>query len=434
MTTERRLIGDLPDILNDLAIGPYPEYIDDVLATTAKVRQRPAWTFPERWLPMFDIVRESALVPRVPWRSFAMILLLIAVLIAAAVALVAGSHQRHAAPLFGPARNGLVAYELNGDIYAGDPETGAANAIVTGPETDSAPRFSPDGTRVVFERTVQGDMRDIYVARANGSGLTRVTSKPVALAAASAKNYEFSPDGRSILVLAPERGLPPLAIVQLDGSGTRRVDVSMDVQLATFRPPNGAEILFVGGPNDEAAGHGLFVVDLASGAVRLIVKRQTGIDLTGGSWSPDGSRIAYWMWSFTNTLDARTHTINADGTGDRPLPAPPGAVWNAVAAWSNDGTRIFLVRGYTGDYREVRPAVQPADGSNAGFEIPFAGTAEGGCCSTWSWSPDDSKILGRSASDLDQPLPQVILDPVSRQSRAAPWTSKSDPAWQRLAP
>ena len=34
MTTERRLERDLPQILGDLAMGPYPGYIDDVLATT----------------------------------------------------------------------------------------------------------------------------------------------------------------------------------------------------------------------------------------------------------------------------------------------------------------------------------------------------------------------------------------------------------------
>ena len=33
MTTERRLERDLPHILGDLAMGPYPDYIDDVLAT-----------------------------------------------------------------------------------------------------------------------------------------------------------------------------------------------------------------------------------------------------------------------------------------------------------------------------------------------------------------------------------------------------------------
>jgi len=37
MTTEGRLIRDLPEILGDLAMGPYPDYIDDVLALPAVV-------------------------------------------------------------------------------------------------------------------------------------------------------------------------------------------------------------------------------------------------------------------------------------------------------------------------------------------------------------------------------------------------------------
>ena len=56
-------------ILGDLAMGPYPDYIDDVLATTAQRRQRPAWTFPERWLPMVDIARQPVFAPRIPWRA-----------------------------------------------------------------------------------------------------------------------------------------------------------------------------------------------------------------------------------------------------------------------------------------------------------------------------------------------------------------------------
>ena len=42
MTTEGRLTRDLPEILGDLATGSYPDYIDDVLATSATIRQRPA--------------------------------------------------------------------------------------------------------------------------------------------------------------------------------------------------------------------------------------------------------------------------------------------------------------------------------------------------------------------------------------------------------
>ena len=150
MTTERRLERDLPRILGDLAMGPYPDYIDDVLATTAQRRQRPAWTSLERWLPMVDIARQPVLAPRIPWRSIAVAFVIIALLLAA-VAVFIGTQPRLPAP-FGLARNGLIAYDAGGDIYTADPETGVATAIVSGPETDVAPRYSPDGTHIVFER------------------------------------------------------------------------------------------------------------------------------------------------------------------------------------------------------------------------------------------------------------------------------------------
>src|SRR6476661_10341947 len=134
MTTERRLTRDLPEILGDLATAPYPDYIDDVLATSATIRQRPAWTFPERWLPMVDLVRQPVLVPRLPWRSIALAVVVLLALLAAAAVYI-GSQQR-VPPPFGPARNGLVAYDAGGDIYTADPVTGVATAIVSGPALD----------------------------------------------------------------------------------------------------------------------------------------------------------------------------------------------------------------------------------------------------------------------------------------------------------
>ena len=96
MTTERRLERDLPQILGDLAMGPYPDYIDDVLATTAQRRQRPAWTFPERWLPM-DIATERVVTTALPWRQLG-VLALIALLVVSAIAAYVGSQPRLPAP------------------------------------------------------------------------------------------------------------------------------------------------------------------------------------------------------------------------------------------------------------------------------------------------------------------------------------------------
>ena len=85
MTTPTRIERSLPTILGDLAAGPTPDYIDDVLATTARKRQRPGWTFPERWIPMAEVSSRTTFAPRLPWRTLA-VALLIALLIAGAVA------------------------------------------------------------------------------------------------------------------------------------------------------------------------------------------------------------------------------------------------------------------------------------------------------------------------------------------------------------
>jgi Tol biopolymer transport system component len=432
MTTEGRLTRDLPEILGDLAAGPYPDYIDDVLASSEHVRQRPAWMFPERWLPMVDIVRQPVMVARLPWRSIALVTLLLAMVVAAAAVYI-GSQQRVPAP-FGLARNGLIAYEAGGDIFTADPKTSAATRILAGPEIDVAPRFSLDGTRVAFERRVDLTSSQIHVARADGTNLTLVTPEPLRLAPGDSgrawEKYEFSPDGRTLLIATMTVGVPSMAIAQTDGSGLRQLEVGMIATEPSFRPPDGKEVLFIGTDN---ARRGLFAVDPATNQVRRILLVPDGFDLAGASWSPDGTRIAYWSWGGpAEGLNARSHVVAADGTGDKELPSPPGAVWNAHATWSNDGTRLFTARAYTPGYEDVRGAIVPADGSGVGVEVTRAGV-ETACCAAWIWSPDDLYLLGRTAGIEGTPT-SMIIDVSGGPVRPAPWASISDPTWQRLAP
>ncbi len=116
----------------------------------------------------------------------------------------------------------------------------------------------------------------------------------------------------------------------------------------TFRPPDGKEILFAGEDYSAAnGGPGLFAIDPVSGPIRTIVEVGGNADLDSGSWAPDGGQLSYVSWDTTaNDLTATTHIVSADGTNDRTLPRPPGALWDVAAAWSNDGTRLLLIRGY----------------------------------------------------------------------------------------
>ena len=433
MTTERRLVNDLPEILGDLAMAPYPDYIDDVLAITAQSRQRPAWTFPERWIPMVDIVRQPAFVPRLPWRSLAMAAVLLALLLAAAAIYIGSQQQRVPAP-FGPARNGVIAYEAGGDIFTADPATGAATEIVSGPAQDVGPRFSLDGRLVAFERKVDGGKGQLYVARSDGSNLTLVTPAPITIQLATSgrswEKYQFSPDGTSLLIATMTGSDPTLTIAQADGSGARVLDLGLPASEPSFRPPNGAEILFIGA---EGMSRGLYVVDLETLKVRPVLKLESDFDLAGPTWSPDGAKIAYWSWGGpAEGLNAKTHVIAADGSGDRELPSPPGAVWNAHATWSNDGTRLFIASGYSDGMDDVRGVVIPADGRNFGVEV--AQDVETECCAAWIWSPDDSKVLGRSTPLVGAPRQPIVIDIAAKQAIPAPWAVTSDPTWQRLAP
>lgn len=446
MTTDRHIERDLPAILGEIAMGRYPDYIDDVLATTAQRRQRPAWTFPERWLPV-ELVTTRVPTTRLPIRQLG-VLALIAILLAAMLAVYIGSQQQRLPAPFGIARSGLVAFDAGGDIHVVDPATGDSRAIVTGPEIDSGPRFSRDGTKVVFARDRNGSFTTrLFVVDPDGSHIVQITDR-IELTPSQLgepwENYQFSPDGRTVLIASVEQAAPGISIAQSDGRGIRRLDVGMAAYEPSFRPPRGDEILFVGFPGKLASGHGLYAVDASTGAVRTIVDARPGFDLAGANWSPDGSQVAYWTWGPSDLrgrscppadcITASTHIVRADGTGDRRLEAPPDVAWTSGSDWSNDGQRLLVLRGYSAHFEDVRPAVVPADGSSFGIEIDPPINVNAQCCAFFEWSPDDSMILGTPADARGESMQQVIIDARTGEITTAPWDSTSDPTWQRLAP
>jgi hypothetical protein len=83
---------------------------------------------------------------------------------------------------------------------------------------------------------------------------------------------------------------------------------------------------------------------------------------------------------------------------------------------------------------DVRAVVAPADGRDTGVEIDHPVSIQQECCSVWEWAPDDSAILGTPTDATGKALLQVRLDLASGMSVPVPWTTNSDPAWQRIAP
>jgi hypothetical protein len=440
--TDERFMRSIATAFNQLADARTPDYLEAAIERASSRPQRPMWTLPGRWFPL-DATTLPGASPSLPWRQLG-VLALIAMLIATALAVYIGSQAPTPLPApFGPAGNGLVAFARDGDIVVVDPDSGDERVIVGGPGNDIAPGFSRDGSQIVFEREEAGPshVSHVMAVAPDGSGLTTLTSEPLHLVhSPMATPYTFAPDGRTVAIAAihPDGG-PGLLLAQADGDSARWLDLSeMDGQLTairepTFRPPDGSELLLTGDRIDGSPV--VFRVDVASGrTLGTIVDGPPDSDLDGTRWSPDGRLVSYMSWSSAPGLTVRTHLVAPDGSGDQLLPAPPGMVYDIAAAWSNDGSRMFVVRGYTDGWDTSLPAIVPTDGSGTGVEIPYDGPFQSGCCYSWEWSPDDSMILGKPVGLNLVQSRQVIVDVASATIRAAPWSVSDHPAWQRVAP
>jgi Tol biopolymer transport system component len=406
MSEVRRFDRDLPGQLADLAMPTVPSYRDDIILLTGRTRQRPAWTFPERWL-LVDISTQRVWIAPIRWRPIAL-LLLVALLAAAVLAFGIGS-QRHLPAPYGPAGNGLIAYTTNGDIYLGDPATGTSRAIVSGPELDLVPAFSRDGTHLFFLRMVRYSGYQLMIANADGSGIRRITP----LMFTDVTGGDWSGDGRFVLIASWIDSESRISIVDVEDGSVRTFDLGMSARDPTFRPPDGRQIAFTVGEDSSAA---VYVADRDGGHPRRLA--------SGGGpvYSPDGSQIAYGR-SYQPELEMNeTRVMNADGTNDRVVGDRPDIQYQGTPVWSPDGTKLLLFRVTR---KNQTLAMVPADGGGPGqeFSLGFRGFGSLG------WSPDGSQIVSTPA-DEDVEASLVRLD--DGTIRRVPRWYIGD--WQRVAP
>ena len=208
-------------------------------------------------------------------------------------------------------------------------------AVVSGPEWDQDPKWSLDGSRFAFLRKEHRAeaVSTVFVALADGSHVTGIPLEPSVI-----DSFEFSPDGGKILI-RPRYG-PCGHSHRSDrcqpGPPARRRATGGE---ASWRPPLGDEMLFTDFPSAWTGYRGIYAMRTDGGPIRTILPPADGRYRGLAAWSPDGTRIAYSEWSAADEMDDRTHIINADGTGDRVLALPSGAVWDSAAAWST-GTTI----------------------------------------------------------------------------------------------
>lgn len=97
-----------------------------------------------------------------------------------------------------------IVFELLGDLYTLPMTGGEAKRITDGMAFDSQPRYSPDGSRIVFISDRDGD-ENLWIAKADGS-------EPAPLTKGKSNVFrspDFTPDGKYVVASKATPGTPP---------------------------------------------------------------------------------------------------------------------------------------------------------------------------------------------------------------------------------
>ncbi|MFL5770478.1 MAG: hypothetical protein ACJ765_10410 [Chloroflexota bacterium] len=422
----RRLESRLPSLFDELADARTPDYLEDAIERASSNTQRPAWTFPARWLPM-DIVMTRVPTSRMPWRQLG-VLALIAVLLAVALAAFVGSRLTKLPPPFGPAANGVVAMEQNQDLYTVDPQTGQITLLLGGPKRDEWVGFTRDGTRGVLLRW-NPDNGAMTTARVGtvplGGGSPTIVQKDVFH---GGEPIQIAPNGREAAFWMWDGPNVIIGVAALDGSSFRTFgDVSVvDYGGLAYLAPDGHELVYLARSSNMHT-HDIRALDVTTGETRAILETSTGNDIMGNvSAAPDGNHIAYALQSVTGTVSI--HIIGTDGQDDRVVAHAPGANFEAWPQWDPQGKRLLIER--AADDGIVHPVIVDLGGRpDVVIETEISQNGAGK-----EWAPDGASILAQRTTADGRQLQQEFWDARTGKVTPVSWPSVTPPSWQRLAP
>jgi TolB protein len=398
-----------------------------VSSATAQTRHRPRWAIPERWLPM---ALTLTLAGRAGTIVSMVLVLLLTALVGGAVVVASQPSQPVLPPPSGLAANGLIAYDLGGDMWVMDPDGSAQRRIHAGPGIDWMPSWSPDGTRLAFWSVDPGDGSATDAAKAAKQGLAslivtdpsgadpRTIVTGVQLRDSNANPASWSPDGSRIAIGINEGSKPTVELVRLsDGARTSLTEGETPVW-----SPDGRFIAF----RSIAPPYALMINQPDGTGMRPLSDRDgSGIAYLAPQWSAD-SRSVVAMSKADGAHDS--YVFPLDGSPRTLIGAPGPDEW--WPSFSPDGTRIAVE--HPGSCLELcfTYLIYKADGTDRV-------TLDGPPLEPWlpaTWAPDGSRILGSRTHDAQVTLYE--LDPAGVEPPVEITFDGGGilPAWQRVAP
>lgn len=208
-------------------------------------------------------------------------------------------------------------------VYLQNVDSGRRELLGNFAGMSSAPRFSPDGTRVAMSLSQDG-RTNLYETSVRGGGLRRLTNTP---------NIDTSPsysnDGTQIVFNSDRGGTQQLYTMSSGGGGEKRISFGDGRYATPVWSPRGDYIAFT----KFGAGGGFTIGVMrpdGSGERSLA----SGFLVEGPTWAPNGRVLMYFSQqpnSGGRAGSVSLHAIDITGRFERQVPTPTDA---SDPAWS----------------------------------------------------------------------------------------------------
>ena len=194
--------------------------------------------------------------------------------------------------------------------------------FTSGGGKDSAPRWSPDGTRLAFLSDRAGGRAQVYVMDVTGGEARQLTAIPQ-----GAGMPVWSPDGTQLVTVVRTGG----EAQSRDHNGRPQTPPARLITVLKYRA-NAEGFIY------DRRRH-LFVVNALTGETRQLTAGDWND--TQPAWSPDGRRLAFVSARHADRDHDHTEDIFAiAAAGGEPVRITPGDGACALPAWSPDGQTI----------------------------------------------------------------------------------------------
>jgi Tol biopolymer transport system component len=253
-------------------------------------------------------------------------------------------------------KNGKIAFSRGGDIFTINADGTNQTNITNNAAGNGAPDYSPDGANIIFNTSRDGNT-EIYRMNADGSNPVRLTNN-----ASSDFSPYYSPDGASIVFVSNRDGNYEIYKMNADGTNQARLtNTSVNDHSPAFSP-DGRKIIFVSDPG--ASTQRKIMTMNADGSNSQPLPAPGGIApiYERPSYSPDGSKIIFTYSPDVSSQIRVNWTMNADGTNAAPFPAD-----GSFGTYSPDGTKVAYTCCIFDNTNRVRTA--NADGGSASIRI-----------------------------------------------------------------